>query len=468
MIELIKKLTLIIIYYIAGNNSLFLYASTISLYNIYLSCFNHITLKETFKKINYDYSKFKILKYIAINIVIICSLFIMLSILISDSINTFLNIENTFLPYLIMSLSIITEPLIKILLEYLESYKMPKLSNNLLKLYYIIENILLILISIITINIIKQPISIAISLLYLSKIISFIIILIIILKVLKKQNIKLDKTREETKINYKYEIKEILKNNSNKSIVIITKKSYYYISIIILYAILSKRYSYNIKYIETTLSFIYLYGIYIMNFIKDIILMITKKENKDNNVINSIYKVFQNSLTIAIILGITSPLICKILFNSSNNSVYFMMLSILLVFISLFDITYEYIKSKKIMYLTLIVGIIIKLILIIPLINSFYRMGYNLVYGDIISTIIGLLFGIIVNYICIKINNKTEKTLENILVTLYESILLCIILVLIQFIIPIKTDNYLRSLFTLALYIFISIAFKKIKEKKRG
>ena len=467
-IKLIQLLTLIILYYIAGNNSLFLYASTLSLYNIYTSCFEHISLKETFKKLNYDYSKFKIFKYITLNIIIIYTIFILLSILISDAMNMFLNIENTFLPYLMMSLSVITEPLLKIILEYLESYNKPKLSSNLFKLYYISETILLILIGIITINIIKLPISVSLSLLYLSKIISFIILAVITYLTLKKQNIKLNKTREEKKINYKKEITEILKNNSHKSVINLVKNSYYYISIIILYAVLLTRYSYNIKVIENDLTFIYLYGINIVSSIKDIILMMTKNITKKDNVVNYIYKVFQNVLTIAIILGITSPLICKIIFNSDKNFIYLMMLSILLVFNSLFDTTYEYVKSKKVIYLSLIASVIIKLILVIPLINSFYRMGYNLIYGDIISTIIALSFVIIINYICIKLKNKSERTLENILVTLYESILLCIILVLIQFIVPIKTDSYIKSLFTLALYIFISVMFIKMKEKKRG
>lgn len=465
-IKLIQLLTLIVIYYIAGNNSLFLYASTLSLYNIYVSCFGHITLKETFKSTKYNYSKFKILKYVGINIIVLCSLFILLSILISDAINIFLHIENTFVPYLIMSISVITEPLIKILLEYLESYNKPKLSTNLLNLYHVLENVFLLIISILTISIFKLPIYISIALLYLSKIISFIIVSIIVYLNLK--NVNINKTREEKQINYKKEITEILKNNYHKSIITLVKNSYYYISIIVLYSILSSRYSYDIKIIEQDLTFIYLYGIYLINFIIDLILLLTKNNSKKDNIINYIYKIFKNTITIVIILGITSPLICKIIFYSNSNSIYLTMLSIMSIFIILFNITYDYVKSKKVIYISLIIGVILKLILTIPLINSFYRMGYNLVYGDIISSIIGMSLGITINYICIKLNNKTEKTLENILVTLYESILLCIILVILQFIVPITTDSYFKSLLTLILYIFISIIFIKTKEKKRG
>lgn len=465
VIKSFQLFMLIMLYYIYQDNNLFLYTITLSLYNIYISCFSHITLKETFKKIKNNYTKFKILKYITINITIICSLFILLSILISDTINIFLNLENTFLPYLLMSLSIITEPLIKILLEYLETYNKPKLSNSLLNVYYIIETLLVILISILTIKIVKIPIYISISLLYLSKIFSFIIVATITYLSLKK--IKINKQKEDTTINLKKETKEILTNNTHKSIINIVKNTYYYISIILLYIVLSTRYSYNIDIIESDLTFIYLYGISILNIILDIILLLKKSNLKKENIINYIYTVFQNVITIAIIFGITSPLICKIIFNSSSNSIYLMILSLMLIFLALFSVTFENIKNKKVIYISLIVGIFSKLILTVPLINSFYRMGYNLIYGDIVSTIISMFISVIINYIYIKTNNPKEKTLEEILTTLYESIILCIILVILQFIIPIKTDNYLKTLFLLIVYISISIAFIKLK-KKRG
>lgn len=465
-IKLLGVITIIILYYISGSKSLFLYASTLSLYNIFISCFNHITLKETCKKIEYNHSRTKILKYTIINIIIISLLFTLLSIFISDAINIFLKIENTFLPYLIMSLTIITEPIIKVLSEYLGSYKKDNLSNSLLNLYYILEMATLIIISIITLRFIKIPIHIAVSLLYLPKIISFIAVGTLIITKIKKLN--LIKEKEAKRISYKKEIKEILVKNNHISIINLIKNSYYYTSLIILYAVLSTRYSYRIDIIEKDLTFIYLYGIYILNFIVDIVSTITKNTNKKESIINYIYILFKNIITIAIIFGITSPLISKIVFNNINNYIYLVMIILLAIFIVLYNITFENVKSKKIIYISLIFGIICKLVSIIPLINSFYRMGYNLIYGDIISTIIGMSISIIINYISIKIKNKKERTLEKILVTLYESIILCIILVLLQFIVPIKTDSYIKALFTLVLYISISIMFINLKKKKRG
>jgi len=463
MIKTLQLITIILLYHISGENSLFLYASSLSLYNIFLPCFEHITLKETFE-IN-KYNKQKILKKITLNIIIIWLFFILISIFIGDAINIFLNIKNTFLPYLIMSLSIITEPIIRILLEYLESYKKPKLSNSLLKTYYIIEYILLLIISIVTIYLAKLPIHISIALLYLSKIISFSIISLIAYLNIKKINIDKSKKREEIKINYKKEVRNILTTNSQKSIITLIKNSYYYISIILLYFVLSNRYGYDLEIVEKNIAFIYLYGIFIINFIIDIIITIIPKKG---NIINYIYTAFEKNLTIAIIIGITSPLICQIVFLSSDNSIYIMMLSFLSIFIILYNITFDYIKNNKIIYISLIIGILSKIILTIPLIDAIYRMGYNLIYGDIISTIISISISIIINYIYIKRKNKNEKTLEKILKLLYESILLCIVLVLLQFIIPIKNKSYIETIFTFIIYVTISIICIRLKKKKRG
>ena len=465
-IKFIELISLILLYYISGKNSLFIYVITLSLYNIYLSCFSHITIKESLKKTSNNYSKLKILAYSSLSIFVVCLLFIVLSILMSDTLNILLNIQNTFLPYIIMSISVMTEPLVKLSLEYLESYNKPKLSTRLLNTYYILEKIFLITIALLSITIFKIPIHISVSLLYLSKMLSLIFIEVIIYLVLKKQNISLKK--EPDTLSYKKEIKGILTNNSHKSVIYLVKNSYYYISVIILYTILSSKYSYSIDLIENTITFIYLYALSIIDFVIDNVLSLIKNHDKKTNIINQIIHVFRCMLRISIIIAMTSPLICKFIFIDGSNSIYLMMLSFLSIFIALYNITFDNIKNKKIIYTSLIVGIISKIILVVPLIHSFYRMGYNLVYGDIISTIISMFISVIINYIYLKNRNKLEKTLEKVLTTLYENVLLCIILVILQFIIPNKTNSYIMSVIYLVIYISISIIFIKFQKEKRG
>ena len=96
-------------------------------------------------------------------------------------------------------------------------------------------------------------------------------------------------------------------------------------------------------------------------------------------------------------------------------------------------------------------------------------MGYNLIFGDVLSTMISLFLSIIINYIYIK---KVTKTNENyfvkILDVLYKNIILATILVSLQFIIPIDTNNYFKCIGLLSLYLMISLVLMKIKNKKRG
>lgn len=459
-IKLIKLITLILLYHITKPENIFLYVLTLSLYNIFTSCFDHITIKNSLKKETNKNNQIKILKYTVINIVIISIFFILLSILISDAVNIFLNIRNSFLPYLFMSTTIIIEPTLKILLEYLETCNKTAISNTLSKIYIALESTLLLILAILFFKFFKIPIYMSVSLLYLSKIISFIIIIYFIIKIIKKENNQKNEIPEKK---YKKEIKEILTNNSHKSMINLIKNSYYYISIIVVYIVLKTKYSYDLSLIEKDITFIYLYGISIINFIVDLIILIT---NQKDNIIKKIYLSFEKILRISIVIGITSPLICKIIFLTTDNSLYIKMLCIMSIFLLLYNITFEYLKNIKLVYISLISGIIFKVLLIIPLINSFYRMGYNLIYGDVISTIIAMSISIIINYIYIKLNTSKEKTIEKILSIIYDSMLLCIILIIIQFIVPIKSYDYFRTLVTLIIYISISIAYIKFKKRK--
>ena len=249
----------------------------------------------------------------------------------------------------------------------------------------------------------------------------------------------------------------------------IIKNSYYYISIIILYIILSTRYHYQIDEIEKIITFIYFYAFGIIHYLIYLAKSVTNKLPKDALVTDKLYQSFKMMLTITIIFGMISPLTCKVIFNDPSKSIYLTMINFLAIFILLYDMTYENIKNKKMIYISLLIGLIIKIILIVPLINSFYRMGYSLIYGDILSTIIGMFISIIINYIYLRnINKNNDNYFEKILNILYENIILTIILIIVQFVIPMDTNNYFKSLCLIIIYLIISIAFIKIKNKKRG
>lgn len=472
-IKILQLMTIISLYYIVGNNSIFIYVLSLSLYNIFTSCFNHISFKDTFDKFKDNYHKQKFLNLSILTIGIISLAFLLLSIAISDLSSSIMKIKDAFLVFFLMGLSIFQKPLINLLLDYLESTKRNKLRIATYNICYISELILLLLISILNFHILKIPTNNTLSLMYLPKIIILIIILIILFKISSQDKKIKNELIEYPKYNYKKELKKVLTKNHRKSIIDIVKNSYFYLSIIILYLVLTTRYKYAINVIDIDLTFIYFYALNIINSLIEIIAILVNNNNNTKDISNHMYLTIKIMLPIIIILSIISPLTCKLIFNNSNQSIYLVMLNFMSLFFILYNITSNNLNNKKILSISLFTGLIIKIITIIPLINAFYRMGYNLIYGDIISTIISLSITIIINYMTSPNKSyKGQNYLDKILNIMYENILLSIILIIIQFIIPISTDNYLKTLFITIIYLSVSIAFLKIKnkykEQKRG
>ena len=468
IIKTIELLTTIIIYYLVGKQSIFYYVLSLSLYNVFISFFKSITIKDNLENISNNKSKIKLLKLSMLTISVISFFFLLLGLILSDIASNALKLEDLFIIFLLMGLTITIEPTLNILTDYLETnkYKNPRLILN---TYYIIDSFLLIIITTLSFRIFHLKNTLAISLLYLSKIISFLVILIIIYEIIKLQSKKNLQDKKTLKVNYHEEIKKVLTNCYPTSIINIVKNSYYYISIILLYLILTTRYGYAIPQIDNDITFIYFYGLTIINYLIFILEYITKKYHKVGNVFDKIYLSIRITLPLSIIFSIISPLICNVIFYDSSKSIYLLILNFLAIFISLYDITFKSIQNKKIILISLITGLIFKLILTIPLINSFYRMGYSLMYGDILSTIIAMLLSIIINHIYLTNKYQKEKNyLEKILTILYENIILCIILILVEFIIPIKQASYLKSLLLIGVYLLICYIIFKLKNQKRG
>lgn len=463
IIKALQFFMTISLYYIVGNKNIFPYVLSLCLYNIFVSCFNHISLKDILKKIKSINIKNRILNIMLITVSIISIIFLLLNILISDIISSILNINDIFLVFIFMGLTIATEPILKLLIDYIENIKSKKIANIIYYIYHILDVIFMIIIGIFGFRILKLPLNVSNGLLYLSKILSLTIILILSFMIINNKN------KVYEKYDYQKEIKKILSQKPSKSIIKIVKNSYYYISIVLLYLILSTRYGYAINEIEEIISFIYFYALAFINLIIISVRTIIKKLIKEQSNHDYLFSNIKLMLIFIVTSSIISPLICKVLYYDSSKSIYLTLMIFLSIFITLYNITFENIKNKRIIYISLIIGIISKVLLTIPLINSFYRIGYNLVYGDIVSTIISMLLSIIINYIYLKNKHfKEEKKLEKILKILYENIILCIILILFQFIIPIETSKYFKSIGLIIVYLLISIVFIKIKNEKRG
>lgn len=464
-----QVLLLVPLYYITLNKNVFLYALTLCLYNIFVSCFCHISIKETLAKINNSNERWKFLKINGLIFIVIQLIILLLSIVVGDITSAVLKIDNVFFPFLFMGLCVFIEPFLNYLLDYLDTINYKKISMRLFKMYYYLDGIILLIISLLVSRCFKISNNLDIGLMYLSKIISIIIIGTICYFFIFKKKKKKNKNIENTNVNIRKEVKKFLTNNSYISIINIVEKSYYYLSIIILYFVLSTRYNYATDRISEIIVFVYFYGLYIIKYLVDIVLYFVNRVCGKSDCFERLYYTFKIFAPISIILGIISPLICKVLFNCPDMAIYLVMLNFLGLNLALYQVIIKSNNNKKIIYISLILSLFFKLLLSIPLINAFYRMGYNLVYGDIISNIIGLIIIIIVNYIYLNYKNKKPvKYLNKIMDIIYDNIILCIILIILEFIVPIDTSNYFKSVGLMILYLLVSIMFIKIKNEKRG
>lgn len=466
ILNILQIFIIILLYYLVGKNSIFLYVLSLSLYQIFISSFSHLSFKNSFDKYQDIKEKNTFLNISIFSISCLSLAFIILSILISDISSTILKIEDMFLVFLFMGLSIISTPLKNLYLDYLNSTKRIKKANIIDNLYSYSEIILFIILSILLFKVLDIPLHIKNALLYLPKILSILLSSIAFFLITKKDYSKATIKIFKNTNKYYRELKKVLTKDNYKSIINIVKNSYYYISIIILYLVLSTRYKYAINVIEEDITFIYYYLLMIIISLSKIIVPSINNSESSKTLTNKLYLRLKIILPISIILSIISPLICKIIFNAPDKSIYLVIINFMILFLSLYNTTINELKNKKLLYVCISIGIITKLLTTIPLINAFYRMGYNLIYGDIVSTMISLLIPTIIGYMSSSNkSSKGEKYLDKILNIFYENIILTIILIVLEFIIPITTNSYLKSILLVMLYLSISYAFFKIKNK---
>lgn len=465
--KILKLLLIILLYNIVGTTSIFPFVLSLSLYNIFSSCFSSLSFKKSFDEYKDNYSKFKFLKISLLSVCTLGAIFLILSLLINDISSHILKLSDMFPVFFMMGVSLLHLPFINIITDYLNSTKRIKKSKILNNLKISLESILLIIISILSFKFLKLSIPWTNALLYLPKILTILVIIIIFFIIIRKDRYSPIKNDISiNKNNYYQELKKVLTNSYYKSIINIVKNSYYYISIIFIYLILSTRYYYAINLIEEDITFVYFYFLFLINYLIEIINYSLKKLIKPNNITDYLYNIVKIMLPIAIILSVISPLVCKIIFNNPDKSVYLTMLNFMAITIALYNITIDNVKSKKILHISLLIGLLSKVIITIPLINAFYRMGYNLIYGDITSSIISMTISIVIGYIPAKNKSpKGAKYLDKILNILYENIILTIILIILEFIVPLDTTSYLKSLLLIMLYLSISYGFFKIKKK---
>lgn len=475
--NIISFLLLILLYNFTKDSNMFLLTLSFSMLIIYTSIFSTTSIKsklETLYNRKYYYSINKIFK----NSIILVTIITLVLTLISYLTSLLINIKGLSIVNISMCVYLLTSTIIKLEGEYISIIKSKKLGNNLLNIYNIVNNILLLITIILLYKVFKLENYLNISILYLISLIPFIIINILIYIFVFKSKKEVQK-REENKLNYIKETKKILVTNKISTIFNIIQSSYIYLIIVILYFILTNKYNYNYDTIGIYITSIYFYGINTIYFIYKIIKSIyidkfneikDKIINKENyNLINIINKIVSLSISLTILLIIISKPLNNLLFNNKDMNII-LNVSYILVFYILYNLIINLniiCNKEKNIIITLFTGLIITLITSIPIINSSYRMGYNLVGGSLISIILGITISIIIGIILIKKKLKLSllNNFNDILNMIYENIIYSLVLVLFTFIVKVNINSIIKSILVIIFYIFITIIFYITKEK---
>lgn len=113
-------------------------------------------------------------------------------------------------------------------------------------------------------------------------------------------------------------------------------------------------------------------------------------------------------------------------------------------------------NKYKTVFISIISGIVIKYILNVPLMILTHNLGFQGFYGAITATLIGIAVSVFINlYVLHKdeeLKVRYKQTLTTIIKVVYTLAIMCIVLLLMEFIIPIEGHGRMMSLLIVIIY----------------
>ena len=429
---------LIILNLTVNSTDLFSLLLVFSLYLIFIN---------TFSNIKYNSKSSNLLFPSIVVIVFISLIYALISYIIGN-----LFFEEIKYIFLSMGMTIFIYPTINIIKQYLNLNNKKK-NSLLISIIYSFFNLISIIILLLLYNFTSINVNTLISSLFLEQYIPLIIIAILNYKIFKIKKVKLE------------QLKPIFLANIKKTFISLSILAFYYMSLIFLYFSLTNKYLYDYQVVATLLVDVYFYYYYFIILIT--IFFYPKKIDED---INTTYiKLFNKLLPLTILISILSGPLLLVFFGSNTNAYIFSLLIYLSLFLIMYNIAMNLLINKKNFNIVLITALLLKIITTIPLINSLYRMGYSMIYGDIISTILSLFIPIVITII--YFNNVHKLNFSNyfssVINIIYENLILCIILILLQLLVPLKTNNIIEAIGIITIYVIVYIIFNYIKIKLR-
>jgi len=119
----------------------------------------------------------------------------------------------------------------------------------------------------------------------------------------------------------------------------------------------------------------------------------------------------------------------------------------------------QVLKNRKVVLISLVVGVVLKILLNNHLLIAFNRFSLPPYYGTITASIIGYIASIIICFVVLRKKYKInfEVFLKNFIDIIFGSILMCVILLVFRFFIPISSDIRLMNILIILVYAVIGI-----------
>ena len=202
----------------------------------------------------------------------------------------------------------------------------------------------------------------------------------------------------------------------------------------------------------------------IMSLIPSLSSAITKKDHKDiNNKINESFSLlFLFGLPMAFGIAILAYPIWNLFYGSGSGASTMTYYIFVAIFMSLFTLAVTIIqlfKDFKVLFWSMLVGLIFKALLNVNLISSFAKMGLPPIYGSITATIIGFMITFIICMVVLykKYDIKFDRSIKNFIDVFICSIVMSVVLLLLNMVIPVSHSGRLISLLIIVLYAVIGV-----------
>lgn len=119
----------------------------------------------------------------------------------------------------------------------------------------------------------------------------------------------------------------------------------------------------------------------------------------------------------------------------------------------------QVLKYYKVVFFSLLTGVLLKALLNVSLICGFHKMGLPAYYGSITATMIGYGVSFIICLMALhkKCGVNYEETVKQLIHVLCGTVLMIVVLLLLRFVVPIVVSNRFLNIFIIMIYALVGM-----------